>query len=242
MKALFWIFLLTNVLFFAVMRWGGLQDEHTGPLSPALHEEKITLQTTLQDKPVAELPAPAAASAALAPASAPMPASATAATPVAAPAACMEWGEFSGADLARATAALSKLALGDKLSQRQIEYAIVYWVYIPPIKDKAALNQKIAELKTIGINDYFIITDAGPSLNAISLGMFKTKEAAQRLLDELLRTKVASNAQIGERASKIKVTRFLLNGLDAKNSSDLTQIIKDFPGSELKGMPCALTR
>src|SRR5574340_356650 len=153
-----------------------------------------------------------------------------------------EWGEFSGADLARATAALSKLQLGDKLSQRQVEYAIGYWVYIPPMKDKSAVNRKIAQLKARGIEEYFVVSDAGPWQNAISLGVFKTREAAQHFLDELQRTKDVRTAQLGERASQLKVTIFMLNGLDAKAAADLAAIHKDFAGSELKDTPCALTR
>jgi hypothetical protein len=154
-------------------------------------------------------------------------------------ASCMEWGEFSGADLTRATAALSALQLGDKLSQRQVEYAIGYWVYIPPQKDKATVNQKVAQLKARGIEEYFVVPDAGPWQNAISLGVFRTQEAAQHFLDELRRTKDVRSAQIGERASKLKTTLFVLNGLDAKAAASIAEMQKDFAGSELKNVPCA---
>ncbi len=246
MKALFWILLLGNVIFFAVMRWGGLFDDQVTSQALPLHEEKIVLLTP-SDKHVAASAVSDLTSvlppASLPAASTPLPAS-SAATP--APALlnghCLEWGEFSGTDLERATTALSKLQPANKFSQRLIEYPIVYWVYIPPIKDKAMANRKIAQLKSIGIEDYFIISEAGPWLNAISLGMFKTKDAAQRFLDELRRSKDIHSAQIGERASKIKVTKFLLNGLEPKNNALLTEIIKDFPGSELKDVACTLTR
>ena len=239
MKALFWILLLGNVIFFAVMRWGGLlaADEQAVQAQPPLHEEKISLLATPQGKPAAVLPASA-------PAAAPASAPAEAPVPVAArqDAACMEWGEFSGADLARAMAALSALQLGDKLGQRQVEYAIGYWVYIPPLKDKAAVNRKIAQLKARGIGEYFVVTDAGPWLNAISLGVFKTQEAARHFLDDLQRTKGVRSAQVGERASQLKATVFVLKGLDAKAAADLAALQKDFAGSELKEVPCALTR
>ena len=234
MKALVWILLLGNVIFFAVMQWGGLlaADEQAAQAQPPLHEEKISVLSAPQGKPAAALPASAPAPV---PASVEAPAALTAKPDVS----CMEWGEFSGADLARATAALSALQLGDKLSQRQVEYAIGYWVYIPPMKDKAAVNQKIAQLKARGIDDYFVVPDAGPWLNAISLGVFKTREAAQHFLDELRNSKGVRSAQIGERASKLKVTLFVLNGLDAKTGTELARIQKDFAGSELKDIPCA---
>ncbi|HEU0282740.1 MAG TPA: SPOR domain-containing protein [Gallionella sp.] len=239
MKALFWILLLGNVIFFAVMRWGGMlvTDEQAVQAQPALHEEKIGLLSVPQGKAAAVLPAPVPAA---------MPGSAPAEAPAPLMAKpdvlCMEWGDFSGADLTRATAALSALQLGDKLSKRQVEYTIGYWVYIPPVKDKAAVSQKIAQLKARGISEYFVVSDAGPWLNAISLGVFRTQEAAQHFLDDLRRTKDVRSAQIGERASKLKATIFVLSGLDAKASADLAEIQKDFAGSELKNVPCALTR
>lgn len=242
MKILFWILLLGNVIFFAVMQWGGLPaaDDHAAQAQPSLHEEKISLLSAPQDKPVALLPASAPVAAA--PVSAPAAMGASAPGIARPDTLCMEWGDFSGADLARATAALSTLQLGDKLSQRQVEYAIGYWVYIPPVKDKAAVNQKIAQLKARGINEYFVVSDAGSWLNAISLGVFKTREAAQHFLDDLRNTKGVRTAQLGERASKLKATIFVLNGLDTKAGAGLAEIQKDFAGSELKDVPCALTR
>lgn len=236
MKALVWILLLGNLIFFAAMQWGGLltADEQAVQVQPPLHEEKISLQSMPQGKPAAALPAPA-------PVAVPAPAPVEAPEPLAArPAAsCMEWGEFSGADLARATAALSALQLGDKLSERQVEYTIGYWVYIPPLKDKAAVNRKIAQLKARGIEEYFVVSEAGTWLNAISLGVFRTREAAQHFLDELQRTKDVRSAQVGERASKLKATIFVLNGLEAATANRLAEMQKDFAGSELKDIACA---
>ena len=152
---------------------------------------------------------------------------------------CLEWGDFSGADLTRATAALSALQLGDKLSQYQVEHAIGYWVYIPPLRNKAAVTQKIAQIKARGVEEYFIVSDAGPWLNAISLGVFKTQEAAQNFLDDLRQAKDIRSAQIGERASKFKTTVFVLNGPDAAAMAELTRIQQGFPGSTLQNVPCA---
>jgi hypothetical protein len=164
------------------------------------------------------------------------PAAAKPGTPV-----CLEWGDFSGPDLTRATAALSALQLADKLSQRQIERDIGYWVYIPPLRNKAAVNRKIAELKTLGVREYFVVQISGHWLNAISLGVFKTRDAAQNFLHDL-NTKGVRTAQVGERASKLKATLFMLNRVDAATEVKLTAMQKDFAGSELNNVPCALTR
>lgn len=154
---------------------------------------------------------------------------------------CLEWGDFSGTDLKRATDLLSAMQLGDKLSQREIQYDKGYWVYIPPLKNRAAANKKIAQLKSLGIKEYFIVQESGSFRHAISLGVFKTEETAQNYLNEL-HAKGVSSARIGERASKLKTTMFVLNNVDTSIEGKLTAAKKDFPGSELKSTPCTLTR
>ena len=228
LKKTLWILLAGNAVFFAAMQWGGLLTaEPDVPTPTPLHEEKIRLLGA----PPSATPPPASMPMALAsdpaPASAPGPEART----------CMEWGEFSGADLARATVALATLQLGERLGRREVEYNIGYWVYIPPLKDKAVVAQKIEQLKARGVAEYFVVQEAGAWLNAISLGVFKTREAAQNFVNQLKARDVRS-AQVGERSSRLKVTVFALSGLDAAAAGKLAEMHKDFPGSELREVSC----
>ncbi len=256
MRNLFWILLLGNVILFAAMRAGGFGlGEQQVQAQPELNSDMIRLIPAVQS-------APARALSSSMPVAGPVTASAPVAVPpppeshskpdsamdAAAPApakpgtmACLEWGDFSGTDLARATAALSALQLADKLSRREIEQDIGYWVYFPPLRNKAAVDRKIAEIKALGVHDYFVVQGPGHWHNAISLGVFKTKEAAQGFLHGL-NGRGIHTALVGERASKLKSTIFMLNGVDAVTVSKLAAIQKDFPGSELKPVPCALTK
>lgn len=154
---------------------------------------------------------------------------------------CLEWGDFSGADLTRAAEILAALQLGDKLSQRQIKYEKGYWVYIPPLKSKTAANKKVSQIKKLGIREYFIVQEPGAMRYAISLGVFKTHEAAMTYLGEL-NAKGLRSAKVGERASRLKTTIFMLDNVDDSIGGKLTASGRDFPGSELKNVPCALTR
>jgi hypothetical protein len=244
MKKIFLILLLANVVLFVAMQRGlfGL-GEQASQAQPALHEDLIRLLDAPQGVPVAALPASAPSAA---PVVAPVPAPAPVAVSSAATAksnapVCLEWGDFTGLDLTRATAALSGLQLGDRLSNYQVEHDTGYWVYIPPLKNRAAINRKISEIKARGIREYFVVQDAGDWRNAISLGVFKTQDAAQRFLDDLQNKNVRS-AQLGKRNSKFKVTIFKLNGVGILTEVKLASIQKDFAGSELKRVPCALTR
>lgn len=241
MRKLFWILLLANVALFAAAQRGWLESgEPIRQAQPALNPDMIRLLGTLQSAPVTALPAPTTTpsmASVLASAAAPPVTTAKPAT-----LACFEWGEFTGLDLSHATDALASLQLGNKLSQYQIEHDTGYWVYIPPLKNKAAVNQKIAELKARGITEYFVVQNADQWRNAISLGVFKTQEAAQKFMDEM-RSKKVRSAQIGQRASKFKVTLFRLNEIGILTEAKLSAMQKDFVGSELKRIPCAtLTR
>ncbi len=272
MRKLFWVLLLANAVLFAAMQrgdsdWFGWGGQGVQP-QPELNSDMIRLLPTQHDSPVKTLPAAPAHVAAPTPAPAPVqaPASVTAAqvavppAPVPSPSSsplaqkmavpekakrgrliCLEWGDFSGSDLTRATAALSALQLDDKVSQRQIERDIGYWVYIPPLKNKAAVNRKIGELRALGVKEFYVVQNQGNWLNAISLGVFKTPEAAENFL-HVLNAKGVRSAKVGERASKLKTTLFILDKIDAGAESKLQAIQKDFPGSELNKVPCGLTR
>lgn len=224
MKVVFGIFLVLNLAVFAVMRGDLLNDGTAVVAQPALNEAKIRLL----DGP---------AQAASLPVSSPSMAT-TLTPPTEKPVAvCMEWSDFSGTDLKRANEALTGLQLGEKLSQRPIEYNIGYWVYIPPLKNRASINQKIEQLKARGVEEYFVVQEAGEWQHAISLGVFKSEDAAQKFLESLTAKEVRS-AKIGERASKLKATVFVFNAIDAQTADKLAGLQKDFPASELKTVTC----
>jgi len=234
MRTVFWILLLVNVIFFAVMQWGGaLTGESPLQAQSSVNEDKVRLLGASQVaavQPVAALVVSAASSA-------PALTSSSASTPKADARICLEWGEFSGPDLTRVKLALAGLKLGERLGRREVEYNSGYWVYIPALKDKASVAQKIEQLKARGVEEYFVVQEVGSFLNAISLGVFKTREAAQNFVGQL-RAKGVRSAQVGERSSRLKVTVFVLNGLDAATAERLAAMRKDFQDSELKQVSC----
>ena len=122
-----------------------------------------------------------------------------------------------------------------------IVLAIGYWIYMRPLKDQVAINSKIRQLKERGVTDYFVEREAGPWKNAISLGLFKTEGAAQKFLSEL-RAKDVNTARVGERISKFKAITFLFSGINGKAIANLGRLRQNYPKSELKNVPCALTR
>ena len=224
MKIFFWILVAVNVVVFAVMK-SGMLDEAREPAPLPLHAEQISLLNAAQPSHAAAEQPPSS-----------LPASTPASVP-AAESACFEWGEFSGAEIDRVAQALQKLQLGGRLSRRDVGHTIGYWVYIPPLKDKAMVAQKVAQLKALGVSDYFVVQDAGAWMNAISLGLFKTHEAAQNFLDGL-HTKGIHSAKIGEKAGNKPTVMFAMSNLNKETSDKLSVLQKDFSDIELKRVPC----
>lgn len=229
MRILFWLLLLANLLLFSYARWG---DALTGAQAdlqaePPLNADKVKVVSA----PAATPPAPPAAAVPSVAVAQPAP------PPQAAPAACMEWGEFSGDDLARTTAALAAMQLGDQLTQHEVEQDTGYWVYMPPQSSRAGAKKKASELKALGVNDYFIVKESGKWHNAISLGVFKTREAAQKHLDELRKQGVRT-ALVGERKAKLMFTVFVFRNPDSALTAKIVALQKGFPDSELKAAPC----
>ncbi len=242
-------------------------DADAGSVQPPLHPEKITLlealpasaatpapgttpglTLTLSPVPASAVSAPVPLPAAPAPPPSPAPALAPTPAPTSAPIAavtatpklanCAEWGEFSGSDLSRAQQALSVLKLGDNLTKRAVERNHGYWVYIPPMTKRVNVDKKIAQLKERGVKDFFVVKEKGKWQNAISLGVFKTREAAEKYI-AMLRTKDVHSAKMGERESKLKYIVFLIKDLDSGTTDKLNALQKEFPESELKLSACS---
>lgn len=225
MKWLFWLLLLANLMFFSFIQWGEILTDENKNLKrqPLLNVEKIKLLDAPNAAPATSLPSSAAL--------------ATSQDPRAFTDVCLEWGEFSGTDSVRATADLTTLKLTDKLTQRQTEYAIGYWVYLPPAQTRAEMDKNIAELKTHNVKDYFTVQDAGPWKNAISLGVFKTDKAARKTFDSL-RAKGLKTAAMGELMSKFKLTVFVLKSPDVATIEKMVTLQQKFAGSAVHLVAC----
>lgn len=146
---------------------------------------------------------------------------------------CFEWGAFAGADTTRAEQALEPLALGTKLTQRRQEDAAGFWVYVPPLASRQSATQKAGEFKRLGVDDYFIVPDDPKWRNAISLGIFKTEEAAKARL-AALRAKGVKSAIAGARESQAGKIYFQVREADPALAAKLNALKLGFPGSDVR--------
>jgi hypothetical protein len=231
MRALFLFLVLVNLGFFAWSRYlaPGEAAVDPAPLGRQIEPEKLRILRP-GEVPVASTPRkPQAAAPVASPPAAPV-----AALP--APLSCVEWGSFTLADAPKAEKVLEPLSLGARLGRRQTEELAGWWVFIPPQATRQAALKKGAELKSLGVTDYFIVAEEGPFHWALSLGVFRNRDAAQfRLLT--LREAGVRTARLGPRETMVPKVWLQVKGVDPALEARLKDIARQVDGSELK--PCS---
>lgn len=146
---------------------------------------------------------------------------------------CLEWGSFGNADAQRVQDLIDPLNLGPRLTLKKIEETAGFWVFFPPQGNKASADKKIDEIKRLGVSDYFIVQEAGANQWAISLGVFKTEDAAKNYLTELS-NKGVKTARHAARSTAVTKTLFQMRELDTRLVARFEEWKKDFPNQELK--------
>lgn len=147
-------------------------------------------------------------------------------------AACVEFSGIGVADVARGREAFGALELGERITERRIEEITRYWVFIPPAPDRRTAEATIAQLRRQGVNELSIRPD-----NAISLGVFSTQEAARRFLASLA-AKGVRGAEEGPFVKELREIVMLIREPDTELVSRLALLQRDFPGSQLRAVPC----
>lgn len=147
---------------------------------------------------------------------------------------CMEWGNFAAVDTARAQAALEAIALGSRSRRTEVPVTTSYWIFIPPLKSRLDMDRKSAELRALGVTEYAPILEPGRWRYAISLGVFRTEDAAGRHL-AMLRAKGVRSAQLGEREQRITQNAFVIRDPSA---AQLASLRADYPATELRAVDC----
>ncbi|QNM96368.1 SPOR domain-containing protein [Chitinimonas koreensis] len=125
-----------------------------------------------------------------------------------------------------------------KLENNEPEGPTRYWVLIPPRSTSAEAQRKAEELKAIGVVDFFVVSDDKKWLNAISLGLFSTREAAERRLDALKQQGVRTATLRERREGAPASSTFYLRNVAREAKSALSQAASAFRGSTVGETPC----
>ena len=110
-----------------------------------------------------------------------------------------------------------------------------FWVFIPPLPTRQEIDRKVAELKKLGVDEFFVVQEPGADQRAISLGVFSTREAANERLEQV-RAKSVRTAKVGERNVKAASATLELRGPRSEGLSAL--IAEALP--EVKPQSCPL--
>ncbi|MES2932236.1 MAG: SPOR domain-containing protein [Pseudomonadota bacterium] len=217
LRFFFWVLLIANA---------GLFAYHQGYLGFANGHETDRLEAQINPEKIKLIPVASASASIAATPAAPLPDTKPEMI------ACTQVGNFTAPDAIRFEAALLSLNLGDRQSRHNVKEVASHMVYIPPLADKEAADKKASELRGMGVTNFYIMQENSGMKWGISLGVFKTEDAAQNHLDELLKAGIKS-ARVGARSVVTNRFAFQLRDLDPATRSSLDKIQAGFPNQAI---------
>ena len=226
MRSLFLALLLANLVFFAIQ-----QDLFGNLLHPPREPERLATQIEptrikLIRSRTAEDAAKPAPTLAAAPADTAKPDNT----------ACLELGGTAGLnanDARRVRAQLAEFAPGSRVSERKSDDNAGFIVNLPPFQNKVEAERAAAELRRIGVEDFFVIQDATPLKFGISLGVFKSEDAAKAHLTALAQRGVR-NARVSPRPPTTQHTWIQVRDVDAALAARLADLRQGVPAAETR--------
>lgn len=219
------VLLFANLLALSIWKgWLGESISHGEPerLSNQLNPDKIRLVGEEPRTPARRVPLPMPAAAVEEKVEAPP------AQEAVAPQACVIFSGLSADQARELSARIAKAGSGFKLVEGRGEAPSSWWVHIPSQGSKEAADKKAMELRKLGISDLFVMQEAGPSQFAISLGLYKSEQAANRQLEALKEKGVRSVQVVARGGGALR--------LEVRGPSDsLATVVSDL-SERLRGM------
>ena len=150
--------------------------------------------------------------------------------------ACVELGPIATGDAARAEEAVTGIAAGLKVGQRRVDEPGRWWVYLPPLATRQGAAQRTAELRKQGIEDSSVINDDTQWRNAISLGVFRSEDAANKRAEEL-RKRGVRGFEVAPREGAGPRVYVQVRDAPEPVRSKLGELKDGFPGAEIRECP-----
>ncbi|MDR2219634.1 MAG: SPOR domain-containing protein [Methylobacillus sp.] len=223
-REIFWLLLFANVLLFG---WLKLSEPVSSGMQPG-HEQimpdkmKLLTPAEVSALPKTETVAPAPL----------REQQKEQQTVVATGPACYQWGGLSEKHIEDAREIVKDL----KVNYRT-EIVKRYWVYIPPLATLEAAQKRNEELHDMGVNDTFILKDDAQWRNAISIGVFKDENLAEKLVREM-RARGVNDVTKAVRDQEGRLAVITLNNVPPNKAEMLRRAKSEFPESELTQVAC----
>ncbi|QZA76732.1 SPOR domain-containing protein [Deefgea tanakiae] len=148
---------------------------------------------------------------------------------------CWRWAGVTGEQIENARSKIKSLGLS--ASETSSGESTKVWVYMPPLDSLDIAKQKAAQLAEMGVTDYFVVNNGGRWQNAISLGIFSTREAGERHLAELKALGVKS-AVVRDRDDTLKQASFNFKNISDAQADKITKLATLFTGSVVRELKC----
>ncbi len=152
--------------------------------------------------------------------------------------ACFTLGPFGeAAQASQASEAIG--VLGVEISRRQGTHRTPkgYWVYLPPSASYKSAQRKVKEMRKKGLQDLFIM-GKGANKNAISLGLFKNKSAAEERFHRVKGMGLKAKMETQYRVKKEVWLDMSVPGDQTTTVADVAEIGEIFPKADLTQRKC----
>lgn len=241
LKFVFWALLAANAALLAygqgVLGQPGAGEREPARLQNQLAPERITQLTAVEAKraldeaeaeEASDTEAPAEPSAA-----APVPVPPVAVAPDLV--ACVQAGPFSVADARRFEARVASLDLAARQTRVEVPFQEVTsrLVYLPPNGGREGAQRRSAELKERGVENFYTMQGDSPLRWAISLGVFKTDSAAQKLVDQLQRQGVRG-VRVLPRGPQVMRAAYQYRAIEPAVRARLAGIVGNYANADLR--------
>lgn len=234
MKALVFLLILFNLLFYAFTQGYFGQAEHpdAGRIEKQVFAEGMRIVSRGEVPAVqAKAPEPEPAKPEIAPEP---PQAEVVNRSAAAELACFAWASLSVAEADQLNALLERKFTEFNLTRQVVAgEANGWWVFIPPLPGKAEVDKKAGEIRQLGITDYFVILE-GPNRFAISLGVYSSEKGGQERLAEV-KEKGVRSARLAPRPSKDGTVNMQATGPAEGKPALLEAVGKVLPKAEVQG-------
>ena len=152
--------------------------------------------------------------------------------------ACLEWGSFAAAELERAQADLGRLGV-DSARVRELGLVPAWWVHVAPLRSREEADRRAREIEATGVRDVQVVADGERWRNSISLGIFRSEEAANAYLTRLREARVR-NAAIAQRNDLLRLAALIVIEPPPALVGRIAELKSAHPGTEMRALACPL--
>jgi hypothetical protein len=144
---------------------------------------------------------------------------------------CLDLSGFTAADSKSFDEKIKVLSLATRLTRTELAEVATNMVYIPTLGSKDAADKKAAQIRKLGFTEFYIVQDQTPMRWAISMGVFKTPEAAKAHLANLQK-KGLKEAKLAPRTVSAAKVSYRLQDLNPEEKQLVEQIKSGFVNAQ----------